>query len=89
MVSFTPSPTSAGKERLSLSLIVVAMAAEYNIHRPYVLATLPRPLDHAKGNIVAGEVYGQKDNAKKAKRTELVVGVDGEITSIYDVRNFL
>lgn len=65
------------------------MAAEYKIHRPYVLATLPRPLDHAKGNIVAGEVYGQKDTAKKAKRTELVVGVDGEITSIYDVRNSL
>lgn len=65
------------------------MAAEYKIHRPYVLATLPRPLDHARGSIVAGEVYGQKDNAKKAKRTELVVGVDGEIASIYDVSHLV
>ncbi len=61
------------------------MAAEYKIHRPFVLATLPRPLDHTKGSIVAREVYGQKDGSKKRKRTELVVGIDGENTSIYDV----
>lgn len=66
----------------------IAMAAEYRIHRPYVLATLPRPLDHTKGSIVAREVYGQKDGSKKRKRTELVVGIDGENTSIYDVRIF-
>ncbi|KAL6859486.1 hypothetical protein J3F83DRAFT_329365 [Trichoderma novae-zelandiae] len=61
------------------------MASEYRIHKPYVLATLPKPLDHTKGNIVAREVYGQRDGQKKRKRTELVVGVDGETTSIYDV----
>ncbi|OAR01578.1 hypothetical protein LLEC1_00873 [Akanthomyces lecanii] len=61
------------------------MVAEYKIHRPFVLATLPRPLDHTKGNIVAREVYGQKDGSKKRKRTELVVGIDGENTSIYDI----
>lgn len=61
------------------------MAAEYKIHRPFVLATLPRPLDHTKGSIVAREVYGQKEGSKKRKRTELVVGIDGENTSIYDV----
>ncbi|KAJ4149911.1 hypothetical protein LMH87_010685 [Akanthomyces muscarius] len=61
------------------------MAAEYKIHRPFVLATLPRPLDHTKGNIVAREVYGQKEGSKKRKRTELVVGIDGENTSIYDI----
>ncbi|EGX87880.1 hypothetical protein CCM_09503 [Cordyceps militaris CM01] len=61
------------------------MAAEYKIHRPLVLATLPRPLDHTNGSIVAREVYGQKDGSKKRKRTELVVGIDGENTSIYDV----
>lgn len=61
------------------------MAAEYKIHRPFVLAMLPRPLDHTKGNIVTREVYGQKDGSKKRKRTELVVGIDGENTSIYDV----
>ncbi|KAK5994438.1 hypothetical protein PT974_04912 [Cladobotryum mycophilum] len=60
------------------------MASEYRIHKPYVLATLPKPLDHTEGNIVAREVYGQRDGQKKRKRTELVVGVDGETTSIYD-----
>lgn len=61
------------------------MASEYKIHKPYVLATLPRPLDHTEGRIVAREVYGQRDGQKKRKRTELVVGVDGETASIYDV----
>ncbi|CAM1509863.1 Fc.00g001980.m01.CDS01 [Cosmosporella sp. VM-42] len=61
------------------------MASEYRIHKPYVLATLPRPLDHTEGRIVAREVYGQRDGQKKRKRTELVVGVDGETASIYDI----
>ncbi|KAF7553656.1 hypothetical protein G7046_g7035 [Stylonectria norvegica] len=61
------------------------MASEYRIHKPYVLATLPRPLDHTEGRIVAREVYGQRDGQKKRKRTELVVGVDGETASLYDV----
>ncbi|KAF4981487.1 hypothetical protein FZEAL_2730 [Fusarium zealandicum] len=61
------------------------MASEYRIHKPYVLATLPRPLDHTEGRIVAREVYGLRDGQKKRKRTELVVGVDGETASIYDI----
>ncbi|UNI17191.1 hypothetical protein JDV02_003564 [Purpureocillium takamizusanense] len=61
------------------------MASEYRIHRPYVLATLPRPLDHTDGKIAAREVYGQRDGQKRRKRTELAVGVDGETASIYDV----
>ncbi|PNY26269.1 Uncharacterized protein TCAP_03805 [Tolypocladium capitatum] len=61
------------------------MASEYRIHRPYVLASLPRPLDQTDGRIVAREVYGQRDGQKKRRRTELVVGVDGETASIYDV----
>ncbi|KPM35022.1 Uncharacterized protein AK830_g11553 [Neonectria ditissima] len=61
------------------------MASEYRIHKPSVLATLPRPLDHTEGRIVAREVYGQRDDQKKRKRTELAVGVDGETASIYDI----
>ncbi|KAH7203907.1 hypothetical protein DER44DRAFT_390383 [Fusarium oxysporum] len=61
------------------------MASEYRIHKPFVLATLPRPLDHTEGRIVAREVYGLRDGQKKRKRTELVVGVDGETISIYDI----
>lgn len=57
------------------------MASEYRIHRPYVLAALPRPLDHTDGRIVAREVYGQKGR----KRTELAVGIDGEAASVYSV----
>ncbi|KAF4339081.1 hypothetical protein FBEOM_7023 [Fusarium beomiforme] len=61
------------------------MASEYRIHKPFVLATLPRPLDHTEGRIVAREVYGLRDGQKKRKRTELVVGIDGETISIYDI----
>ncbi|CAF3438428.1 unnamed protein product [Fusarium graminearum] len=61
------------------------MASEYRIHKPSVLATLPRPLDHTKGRTVAREVYGLRDGQKKKKRTEVVVGVDGETASIYDI----
>lgn len=61
------------------------MASEYKIHRPYVLAALPRPLDHTDGRIVAREVYGQRHGEKKKKRMEVVIGVDGEAASIYDV----
>ncbi|KAG5981906.1 hypothetical protein E4U55_002547 [Claviceps digitariae] len=61
------------------------MASDYKIHRPYVLAALPRPLDHTDGRIVAREVYGQRNGEKKRKRMELVVGVDGETASIYDI----
>jgi hypothetical protein len=61
------------------------MSSEYKIHRPYVLAALPRPLDHTDGRIVAREVYGQREGQKKRKRNELAVGIDGEAASIYDV----
>ncbi|CEJ91835.1 hypothetical protein VHEMI07523 [[Torrubiella] hemipterigena] len=61
------------------------MASDFKLHRPYVLATLPRPLDHTDGNIVVREVYGQRADIKKKKRTELAVGIDGENASIYDV----
>jgi hypothetical protein len=50
-----------------------------------VLAALPRPLDHTDGRIVAREVYGQRHGEKKKKRMEVVIGVDGEAASIYDV----
>lgn len=80
------SVLSTSTESIFLTLVtIIAMASEYRIHKPYVLATLPRPLDHTEGRIVAREVYGQRDGQKKRKRTELVVGVDGETASIYDV----
>ena len=62
------------------------MSSAFRIHRPYLLATLPRPLDHTDGRVVASTVYGRRDGEKAKRRTELAVGVDGEAASIYDVR---
>ncbi|GJC81114.1 uncharacterized protein ColLi_03952 [Colletotrichum liriopes] len=61
------------------------MAPTFRIHRPDVLASLPRPLDHTKGQYHIGEVYTQKPGSKKRKRLEVVVGVDGEAANIYHV----
>ncbi|WYZ39739.1 hypothetical protein EsH8_IV_000080 [Colletotrichum jinshuiense] len=61
------------------------MVSTFRIHRPDVLASLPRPLDHTKGQYHIGEVYTQKAGSKKRKRLEVVVGVDGEAANIYHV----
>ncbi|KAF6838272.1 hypothetical protein CPLU01_02633 [Colletotrichum plurivorum] len=61
------------------------MAPTVRIHRPDFLASLPRPLDHTKGQYHIGEVYTQKAGSKKRKRLEVVVGVDGEAANIYHV----
>jgi len=52
---------------------------------PYTIASLPKPLDKENGQTRATPVYGLKDS-KKRKRHEVVVGVDGESVSIYNVR---
>ncbi|KAK4141410.1 uncharacterized protein C8A04DRAFT_14138 [Dichotomopilus funicola] len=63
------------------------MAAKLQIHTPYVLQTLPRPLDgpDRPGRYVAGEVFGQKQDGKRRKRTELAVAIDGVAVYLYDV----
>lgn len=63
------------------------MAAKLQIHTPYVLQTLPRPLDgsNGPGRYVAGEVFGQKQDGKRRKRTELAVAIDGVAVYLYDV----
>lgn len=63
------------------------MAATFNIQKPYVLTTLPRPLSHeANGSAyVVGDVWGQQQGSKKRKRPELALGVDGEAVNLYDV----
>ena len=65
---------------------VPVMAATFNIQKPYVLATLPRPLNHSGGSYAVGDVWGQQPGSKKRRRPELVVGIDGEAANIYDVR---
>ncbi|PSR76476.1 hypothetical protein BD289DRAFT_378625 [Coniella lustricola] len=63
------------------------MAATYNIQKPYVLTTLPRPLNRdSNGSAYAvGDVWGQQQGSKKRKRPELAVGIDGEAVNLYDV----
>lgn len=62
------------------------MASNYEIHKPYVLAELPRPLGSAASPSYAiGDVYGQSGPGKRRRRPEVVVGIDGEAANIYDV----
>lgn len=60
------------------------MSPRFSLQTPYVVASLPRPIDH--GRYVVGEVFGGVIGSKKRKRSELVVGVDGEGVNLYDVR---
>lgn len=60
------------------------MSSRLTLQKPYVVASLPRPVD-SNGRYVVGEVYGCAPGSKKRKRSELVVGVDGEAVSLYDV----
>ncbi|KAI0417051.1 hypothetical protein F5X98DRAFT_166397 [Xylaria grammica] len=63
------------------------MASQFQVQKPYVLTSLPRPLDPTTGTYVVGEVYGYAPGSKKRKRrrAELTVGIDGEAINIYDV----
>ncbi|KAI1393133.1 uncharacterized protein F4822DRAFT_1128 [Hypoxylon trugodes] len=61
------------------------MASHFQIQKPYVLTTLPRPLDPATGRYVVSEVYGSAPGSRKRKRHELAVGIDGEAVNIYNV----
>lgn len=64
-----------------------------DLQSPSVLAQLPRPLHAATGKTRIGDVNSLAD-AKKRKRYELAVAVDGEAVNIYNVwscvaQNFL
>ncbi|KAK9780560.1 putative Nucleoporin Nup133/Nup155-like N-terminal domain-containing protein [Seiridium cardinale] len=61
------------------------MASNFHVQKPYVLATLPRPLDPTTGRYVVGEVYGTAEGSRKRKRSEVTVGIDGEAVNIYHV----
>ncbi|KAI0468307.1 hypothetical protein F4859DRAFT_491175 [Xylaria cf. heliscus] len=77
------------------------MASQFQVQKPYVLTTLPRPLDPTTGTYVVGDVYGyapgskkqkqkqkqqqQQQQKRKRRRAELTVGIDGEAINIYDV----
>ena len=62
------------------------MASNYRLQTPYVLASLPRSLDESGCKYSVGDVFGLRPDSKKRRRPELVIGIDGEATNIYDVR---
>jgi len=62
------------------------MSPKFSLQKPYVVASLPNPIDHSNGRYVVGDVYGGAPGSKKRKRSELAVGVDGEGVNLYDVR---
>ncbi|KAL2075383.1 hypothetical protein VTL71DRAFT_326 [Oculimacula yallundae] len=61
------------------------MSSRFVLQKPYVVATLPQPIDHLNGQYVVAEVYGGAPGAKKRKRSELAVGIDGEGVNLYDI----
>lgn len=63
------------------------MAVTFNIQKPYVLTTLPRPLSReVNGSAYAvGDVWTHQKGSRKRKRPELAVGIDGEAVNLYDV----
>ena len=55
-----------------------------DLQSPSVLAQLPRPLHASTGKTRIGDVFSLAD-AKKRKRYEVAVAVDGEAVNIYNV----
>lgn len=60
------------------------MSPTLSMQDPYVIAPLPRPVDHVNGRYIVGEVHGIVRGTKR-KRSEVAVGIDGEGVNIYDV----
>lgn len=60
------------------------MASRCGIDEPQILLSLPRPLDPAESNISVAPVWSSF-RGRKRKRSELVVGIDGECVNVYNV----
>ena len=60
------------------------MSFDKEIGAPYTVASLPKPIDSVNGRTQASGVCSIS-GAKKRKRTEIAVGVDGEGILIYSV----
>lgn len=74
---------SKGSGNHSFDEIVVLFVMD--LQSPSVLAQLPRPLHASTGKTRIGDVFSLAD-AKKRKRYEVAVAVDGEAVNIYNVR---
>ncbi|EME47653.1 hypothetical protein DOTSEDRAFT_86098 [Dothistroma septosporum NZE10] len=56
------------------------------IEEPYIIAALSKPLDAGHGRVIAACVHSIT-GARKRKRHEVAIGVDGESVSIYNTQN--
>ena len=61
------------------------MPSDFTLKSPYVVASLPRPINQSTGQYVVGDVHGGLPGSRKRKRAELAVGIDGEGVNLYDV----
>lgn len=66
-------------------VILIVISVAMDLQSPSILAQLPRPLHASTGKTRIGDVYSLAD-AKKRKRYEVAVTVDGEAVNIYNVR---
>lgn len=64
------------------------MASPYSIGEQQTLFDLPEPLDRSSGRVWAGPVYISNRFSRRAL-PEIVIAVDGESISLYNVRNRL
>ncbi|KAF2198925.1 hypothetical protein GQ43DRAFT_482901 [Delitschia confertaspora ATCC 74209] len=62
------------------------MSSSKEIEAPYILASLPKPVDSTNGRTQLAGVYSLS-GSRKRKRTEVAVGTDGEGVFIYSVQN--
>ncbi|KAF2111455.1 hypothetical protein BDV96DRAFT_623572 [Lophiotrema nucula] len=62
------------------------MSSDREIGAPFTIASLPHPLDSTNGRTQASSVWSIS-GAKKRKRTEVAVGVDGEGILVYSLQN--
>lgn len=61
------------------------MSSGKELEAPHTLASLPKPIDAVNGRTLASTVYSLSA-ARKRKRSEIAVSVDGDGISIFDVR---
>ncbi|KAF4543856.1 hypothetical protein BFW01_g10574 [Lasiodiplodia theobromae] len=61
------------------------MSSGKELETPHTLASLPKPIDPVNGRTLASTVYSLSA-ARKRKRSELAVSVDGDGISLFDVQ---